>query len=417
MMKLEPRITQTLTQTQTLSMKQQLSLKALSMNGQELMKMIQDEADTNPLLEIDEYNDEPSSLDYDHVLEMSKASLSLVDELLMQLHTCRHVENPLLCEFIIYSLDSNGYLTLSIDDIAQLCDCSSETAEDALYQVQSFEPCGVAARSLKECLIIQCAEIDTPLKSCLMKCVNEYLDLIADNKLPEIAEQSGYSLSDIKSCVALIKTCNPYPGAAYASFAALSLPDILISENDEDGLDVTVRNYTQKLKINHDYDHTNNEELKIYVKEYTKRIQDLIQMLDKRQSTLFNVVSAIVSIQYEWFKHDADLQPMTLSDLAEICKLHESTVSRALQGKQLEYHQRYIPLKFFLNSKVESGQSSNAVHQLLKKLIESENKQKPYSDTELSNLMKKHEIKISRRTIAKYRDQLNIPPASRRRSY
>lgn len=416
-MKLEPRISQTLTQTQKLSMKQQLSLKALSMNGQELMKLIQEEVDTNPLLEINEYSDETSSLDYDQILEMSKASPSLIDELLMQLHTCRHVENPLYCEFIIYSLDSNGYLTLSIDEIAQLCDCSYETAEDALYQVQSFEPCGVAARSLKECLIIQCAEMDTVLKPCLMDCVNQYLDLIAENKLPEIAEQSGYSLMDIKSCVALIKTCNPCPGAAYAPSAALSLPDILITEDEEDGLRVTVRNYTQLLKINHDYDQSDNTEIKIYVKEYTKRIQDLTQMLDKRQNTLFTIVSTIVSIQYEWFKHGADLLPMTLSDIAKICNLHESTVSRALQGKQLEFNQRYIPLKFFLNSKIESGQSSNAVHQLLKKLIDSEDKQKPYSDAELSNLMKNEAVQISRRTIAKYRDQLNIPPASKRRVF
>lgn len=416
-MKLETRISQTLTQTQKLSLKQQLSLKALSMNGQELMKLIQEEADTNPLLEIDEFKDESNSLDYDQVLEMSKAVTSLVDELLMQLHTCRYVENPLLCEFIIYSLDSNGYLTLGIDEIAQLCDCSEETVEDALFQVQSFEPCGIAARSLKECLIIQCAEIDTFLKPCLMLCVDQYLELIAENKLPEIAEQSGYSLTDVKSCVSLIKTCNPYPGAAYASFAALSLPDILISENDEDGLNITVRNYTQKLKINHDYDHTNNEELKIYVKEYTKRIQDLITMLDKRQNTLFNIVNAIVSIQYEWFKHNANLLPMTLSDIAKICNLHESTVSRAIQGKQLEFNQRYIPLKFFFNSKVDSGQSSTAIQQLLKKLIDSENKQKPYSDADLCNLIKNNDIQISRRTVAKYRDKLNIPPASKRRLY
>lgn len=416
-MKLEPRMTQTLNQTQKLSMKQQLSLKALSMNGQEIMKLIQDEADANPLLEINEYGDETSNLDYDQVLEMSKASTTLVDELLIQLHTCRHVENPLLCEFIIYSLDNNGYLTLSIDEIAQLCDCSIETVEDALYQVQSFEPCGVAARSLKECLIIQCAEMDTVLKPCLMNCVNLYLELIAENKLPEIAKQSGYSLSDIKSCVSLIKTCNPYPGAAYTPFASLSLPDILISENEEDGLDVTVRNYTQKLKINHEYDDTNNEELKLYVKAYAKRIQELIQTLDKRQNTLFNIVSAMVSIQYDWFKQGADLLPMTLSDIAQICNLHESTVSRALQGKQLEFNQRYIPLKFFFSSKVDSGQSSNAVHLYLKKLIDDENKQKPYSDAELSHLMKQHEIQISRRTIAKYRDQLNIPPASKRRIY
>lgn len=416
-MKLEPRMNQTFTQSQKLSMKQQLSLKALSMNGQELMKLIQDEADTNPLLEIDEFGDESNSLDYDQVLEMSKATTSLIDELLMQLHTCRYVENPLLCEFIIYSLDSNGYLTLSIDEIAQLCDCSAETVEDALYQVQSFEPCGIAARSLKECLIIQCAEMNTVLKPCLMRCVDQYLDLIADNKLPEIAEQSGYSLSDIKHCVSLIKACNPFPAAAFASFAALSLPDIIITENDQDGLDVTVRNYTQKLKINHDYDHTNNEELKIYVKEYTKRIQDLIQMLDKRQNTLFNIVNAIVSIQYEWFKNNSDLLPMTLSDIAQVCSLHESTVSRAIQGKQLEFNQRYIPLKFFFNSKVDSGQSSTAIQLLLKKLIDSENKQKPYSDADLCNLMKNNDIQISRRTIAKYRDKLNIPPASKRRIY
>ncbi|HAH93469.1 RNA polymerase factor sigma-54 [Dielma fastidiosa] len=416
-MKLETHLTQTLKQTQKLSMKQQLSLKALSMNAQELVEMIQEEANTNPLLEIDEFSADSNTLDYDLAAEMSKASTTLIDELLMQLHTCRHVENPLLCEFIIYSLDNNGYLTLSVEEIAQLCDCTPEVVEDALYQVQSFEPCGVAARSLKECLIIQCAEMDTALKPYLMMCVDQYLDLIADNKLPEIAQRCDTSLDTIKSCVTLIKTCNPTPGAAYAPAAALSIPDIFISIDETDTLNVTVKNYTQQLKINHAYDQSSNEELKIYVKEYTKRIQELIAMLDKRQNTLFTIVSAIVSIQAGWFLHQADLLPMTLNDIAVLCNLHESTVSRAVQGKLLEFNQRYIPLKFFFNAKLESGQSSMAIQQKLKKLIEGENKKKPYSDAELSALMKQEDIQISRRTIAKYRDQLAIPSASKRKIY
>lgn len=416
-MKLETHLTQTLKQTQKLSMKQQLSLKALSMNAQELVEMIQEEANTNPLLEIDEFSADSNTLDYDLAAEMSKASTTLIDELLMQLHTCRHVENPLLCEFIIYSLDNNGYLTLSVEEIAQLCDCTPEVVEDALYQVQSFEPCSVAARSLKECLIIQCAEMDTALKPYLMMCVDQYLDLIADNKLPEIAQRCDTSLDTIKSCVTLIKTCNPTPGAAYAPAAALSIPDIFISIDETDTLNVTVKNYTQQLKINHAYDQSSNEELKIYVKEYTKRIQELIAMLDKRQNTLFTIVSAIVSIQAGWFLHQADLLPMTLNDIAVLCNLHESTVSRAVQGKLLEFNQRYIPLKFFFNAKLESGQSSMAIQQKLKKLIEGENKKKPYSDAELSALMKQEDIQISRRTIAKYRDQLAIPSASKRKIY
>ena len=416
-MKLETHLTQTLKQTQKLSMKQQLSLKALSMNAQELVEMIQEEANTNPLLEIDEFSADSNTLDYDLAAEMSKASTTLIDELLMQLHTCRHVENPLLCEFIIYSLDNNGYLTLSVEEIAQLCDCTPEVVEDALYQVQSFEPCGVAARSLKECLIIQCAEMDTALKPYLMMCVDQYLDLIADNKLPEIAQRCDTSLDTIKSCVTLIKTCNPTPGAAYAPAAALSIPDIFISIDETDTLNVTVKNYTQQLKINHAYDQSSNEELKIYVKEYTKRIQELIAMLDKRQNTLFTIVNAIVSIQAGWFLHQADLLPMTLNDIAVLCNLHESTVSRAVQGKLLEFNQRYIPLKFFFNAKLESGQSSMAIQQKLKKLIEGENKKKPYSDAELSALMKQEDIQISRRTIAKYRDQLAIPSASKRKIY
>lgn len=416
-MKLETHLTQTLKQTQKLSLKQQLSLKALSMNAQELVEMIQEEVNTNPLLEIDEFSADSNTLDYDLAAEMSKASTTLIDELLMQLHTCRHVENPLLCEFIIYSLDNNGYLTLSVEEIAQLCDCTPEVVEDALYQVQSFEPCGVAARSLKECLIIQCAEMDTALKPYLMMCVDQYLDLIADNKLPEIAQRCDTSLDTIKSCVTLIKTCNPTPGAAYAPAAALSIPDIFISIDETDALNVTVKNYTQQLKINHAYDQSSNEELKIYVKKYTKRIQELIAMLDKRQNTLFTIVSAIVSIQAGWFLHQADLLPMTLNDIAALCNLHESTVSRAVQGKLLEFNQRYIPLKFFFNAKLESGQSSMAIQQKLKKLIEGENKQKPYSDAELSALMKQEDIQISRRTIAKYRDQLAIPSASKRKIY
>lgn len=413
-MKLETRLTQTLTQTQKLSMKQQLSLKALSMNSHELSQYIQEEANTNPLLEIDEIVSQ-DSLDYDLVLEMAQTSPSLVDELLMQLHTCRHVDNSQLCEFIINSLDHNGMLALSVEEIAKLCDCSIESVEDALIQVQSFEPCGVAARSLKECLIIQCAEMDTALKPLLMTCLN-HLDLIAENKLPELATQCSASLENIKSCVALIKTCNPYPAAAYSPIVSSSIPDIFIEIKDDE-IQITVRNYTQYLKVNHDYDACESKELKLYVKEYMKRIQELITILNKRQNTLFNIVSAITAIQSKWFLEEKDLQPMTLHDIALICNLHESTVSRAIQGKLLEFNHRYIPLKFFFNAKLESGQGSNAIKQKLKQIIEKENKQNPYSDAQLCTLFKQEAIQISRRTIAKYRDQLSIPSASKRKVY
>lgn len=415
-MKLETKITQKLLQTQKLSLKQQQSLKVLEMSSYDLVRLIEDEIADNPLLELNEDYIHHEDFDFDAILDFATTKLTLQEELLIQLHTSSISYHPTLCEYIIESLDQNGYFNQSLGEVATLFHCEEESVEDALYLIQTFEPKGVGARNLQECLAIQCAEMDTPLYGSLMACVNQHLQAIAENKLPEIATKLNISLEDTKKCVALIKSCDPKPASSYSVASNLTTPDITISL-DEDQIVIQVKNYTNYLAINHDYDHSDSQDLQLYVKEYTKRINLLCDTLNKRQSTLFEVVNAIVSIQRDYFLSHAQLRPLTLSDLAQMCNIHESTVSRTISAKVLEFNAHYIPLKFFLTSKLDSGQSNNEIQIRLKQLIEQENKKKPYSDDALCEILKAEKIQISRRTITKYREALNIPSSSKRKEF
>lgn len=415
-MKLDTKITQKLLQTQKLSLKQQQSLKVLEMSSYDLVRLIEDEIADNPLLDLNEDYIRHDDFDFDAILDFATTKLTLQEELLIQLNTSPIEHQQALCEYIIESLDKNGYFNQNLSEVAYLFHCEEEAVEDALYLIQTFEPKGVGARNLQECIAIQCAEIDTPLYQPLMECVNVHLNAIADNKLPEIASKLNISLEDTKKCVALIKSCNPKPASSYSDSSALTTPDISVSIEDDQIL-VQVKNYTNYLSINHDYDQSDNKDLQLYVKEYTKRINTLCDTLNKRQSTLFVVVNAIVSIQKDYFLHHAQLLPLTLSDLAKICNVHESTISRTISAKVLEFNHHYLPLKFFLTSKVESGQSNNEIQIRIKQLIDEENKEKPYSDDALCELLKAEKIQISRRTVTKYREALNIPSSSKRKHF
>ena len=413
-MKLENKPKQIITNLPKISIKQQQSLKVLEMNSEQIIKLIENEVSSNPLLELNDDYVDKSTCDVETIIEFTKYKATLQDDLYAQLHTVLTPYNDSICTYLIESLDNNGYLSQNINEIADLFHVDVDIVEDSLYLIQTFEPTGVGARNLQECLAIQCAEIQTPLYATLMECIEHYLVDIANNKLLELTDKLNVSFDDLKQCIALIRSCNPKPASNYADMASTYSPDIFV-DLEEDEIKVQVKDYSNTLKINHDYD--DNADLHLFVKEYTKRITSLIELLHKRQSTLFMIVNAIVSIQRDFFMKQGPLNPLTLKDLSEIVGVHESTVSRSISGKFMEFNQQTIPLKSLLCVKLDSGQSNNAIQNRIAELIKQEDKKKPYSDDQLSQLLKKEGMIVSRRTITKYREAMNIPASLKRKSF
>ncbi|MEF9920795.1 MAG: RNA polymerase factor sigma-54 [Erysipelotrichaceae bacterium] len=419
-MKLENTLKQKLLQNQTLSIKQQYSLKVLEMNTADLLDTIIEELEINPVLEA---NYEVYSLQskrredgFDLMMNYIVEEERLTDVLLRQCNTYHKDINEQLGEFIINSLDPDGYLRMDSKDIAVLTNCNEDEVEEMINIIQTFEPYGVCARNLRECLIIQLSNLKNEYVLTAIDIVYEYLTLLSENKLPLIAERLHKSLEEINQAVALIKKLDPKPGYRYASSSATIEPDIKVYL-DDDEIKIRLLSDQYDLRINQQYKNTKDEAIIKYLAKHMKQAELLIDSMIKRNRTLFAISDCIVRKQQGYFLNNAQLLPLTMKEIAEEIGIHESTISRSIANKYMEFNQRMIPLKFFFTSKLESGESSNEVQLKIIELIKNEDKKKPLSDACIVTLLEKENIKISRRTVAKYRDILNIPATTKRKQF
>lgn len=419
-MKLVNVVTQKMIQTQRLSMRQQFSLKVLEMNTHDLLDAVIEELEMNPVLEANEHIYSMQSVhkdtDFDLLLNYVEDCETLSEVLMKQLETCRQTVDVSLGEFLIESLDEDGYLRMSNQEISSFTGRSEDDVEEMVNRIQTFEPYGVAARSLDECLLIQLSFQESQHRRLAMKIAADYLSLVADNRLPEIAEKLGYEMADVVQAVHLIKQMDPRPGINYASSSDYVEADVRISIEDQE-IKMELLSEQYDLRINHNYEQSKDKEVIQYLEQHMKSARLLIESMKKRNVTLLAIINCIVEHQRAFFLEHAQLAPLTQKDIAEEVGIHESTISRAISNKYMEFEQRLIPLKFFFQAKLESGESANEIHIQLKSIIAEEDKQNPYSDQKLADRLSEQGVKISRRTIAKYRDQLQIPPASRRKQY
>lgn len=420
-MKLENKLLQNLTQQQKLSQRQQYDLKVLEMNTQDLSTYIEEEVESNPLLEQDECYEtaapRTSENLFDLMLNYAIQEETLCEVLQQQIDTYPKDIHKELAEFIINSLDSNGYLHMSDEELQEYFPaCSLDDIEDTISTIQTFEPAGICARTLQESLLIQLCFEDIPYSQIAIMIVNYYLRDVADNKLPHIAEELCISLTEVNEAVKLIRSLNPKPGAQYAAASMYSNPDAEIL-NDEGELTIHLFHANYGLRIKHDYDDYQKENISSFIKEKEKSAAMLLDSIEKRNSTFVRILQEIVKCQKEFFLQHAQLRPLNMKDIAEQLSVHESTVSRAIANKSILFERQSIPLKFFFPVKLGEETSANELQLRLKELIKEENKKKPMSDQALSDQLNKEGYPISRRTIAKYREQLKIPPASKRKQY
>jgi len=424
------------------------SLKILALPLPDLKDLVQQELTDNPFLEESQANMTPSKVssnslspaarglereaikdqELDFRLNLITKKASLQDVLLRQLGIFTNTDEELkIGQEIIGNIDDNGYLKISIDEISHSLGVSVDKVENVLRIIQKFEPPGVAARSVAECLLIQLelANDNDPLTK---KIIQYHLDDVAKKNFSYIARRLKEPLENIQSCVKKILRLDPKPGRNYAYEEAHNIiPDVIIDFGDEDEPQVYINNEDiPALNINRDYrEMLKNADLNPPEKEYLKtklrNALELLRAISKRQSTLRKVVEAILEVQYEAVSEDLSrLKPLTFKDIASKIGMHESTVCRVVMNKYAQTPQGIIALKDFFPSHLynEDGQaiSSNFAKRRIKELIDAEDKRHPLSDEDIAGvLLKETGLKVARRTVAKYREELKLPSSSFRK--
>ncbi len=352
---------------------------------------------------------------------------SLQSHLLWQLNMTR-VSEPLkeIAIHIIGNLDEDGYLTLSVDELSQITLRSPQEVLETLSIVQNFDPVGVGARDTQECLLIQ-ARFQDFGGTLVEKILLDHMDKLESKKYELIARSLSVPLEDVLDAVSVITAFEPKPGRQYSDEETIYIsPDIYVFKVGDDYEIVLNEDGLPKLKINAYYRDilTSKEALedgtKQYIQDKLKSAAWLIKSIHQRQRTIYRVTNSIVRFQKEFLdKGITHLRPLVLRDVAEDIEMHESTISRVTTNKYVHTPQGVFELKYFFNSAIQcldgESVSSETVKEHLKNLIKSENRARPYSDQEIAEMLKQHNIDVARRTVAKYREALGILPSRKRK--
>ncbi|SES36702.1 RNA polymerase factor sigma-54 [Salisediminibacterium halotolerans] len=369
-------------------------------------------------------NAEGDEAEFDQIGDQQE---TLQDALLNQIRLL-HVSEDIrkVISYIALSTDENGYLTQSDEELAAELNEDVSVVSSALELLQSLEPHGVGARSLQECLLIQLEMMETrdPLAE---RIVSHYFELLAAKQYKRIAKEEAIRTEEVQALADFIATLYPKPGAVFQqNTARYVVPDVhVIRVGDEFHVKMTDDNIP-KMYMNRDYEKLlkyDNGAVEAYMKKKYEQFLWIQNSIEQRRQTIIKVTEAIVRHQYDFFLYGPErLNPLTLKAIAEETEVHESTVSRATTNKYVQTPRGLFELKYFFNSSVGDRQSganaSERVKIYVKKMIEQEEKQKPLSDQKIAELLKNaHAIDVSRRTVAKYREEMHIPSSSKRKRY
>ena len=356
------------------------------------------------------------------------ATPTLQEHLLEQLHVQKIPASLFVAEYIVGNLNDKGCLTISLDDVARETKVSLETAEQALAVVQTLDPLGVGARNLEECLRLQLPLLPNypPELPEFLK----HLENLASGRLQRIAHALKITLSQVQELADLVRKLDPKPGLRFSSPGDVRyvVPDVVIEEIEGEFIilvnDITV----PRLGINKTYrDALKQEEgtdTRKFVEDKLNAAAWLIRSIEQRRMTLYKVANAIVNWQTEFLRNGiSHLKPLTLKDIAEEIGVHESTVSRATSHKYVQTPRGIFEFKYFFANSMgrghqnDTGITTESIKVALRDIISSENPKSPYSDQKLADLLKVKDMDISRRTVAKYRDELGIPATMVRKRY
>jgi RNA polymerase sigma-54 factor len=331
-------------------------------------------------------------------------------------------------ELVIGNIDDNGFLQSTPEEMALNSGIPREDFEKMLALIQSFYPQGVGARDLRECLLIQLQrqEKESTLE---YKIVSEHMKDLGRRRFPEIARRMGVSVEDVQKAAGNIARLNPRPGQVFAAAPQnYVLPDVIVEKVDGE-YQITLNNeQIPHLRISNLYKdiiasgNSQSSEVKDYIRDKIRSGKFLIRSIHQRQQTIFNIAQQIVSRQRDFLEHGpSHLKPMIMREVADAVSVHETTVSRAVSGKYMATPQGVFEMKYFFTSgyQTATGESlSNiSVKEAILDLVKHENGSAPLSDHEMVEILGERGIPIARRTVAKYRDELNILPSHMRRKY
>ena len=441
----------TIEQTQKLALTPELiqAIQILQFSNQELDSYVQEQVLINPVIETagekpaeefelpdpervtDSYRgeyrrEEKQQYPYE---QHAANDVTLVEHLMFQLQFAP------LCEaqrktgkYIIESLDDNGYLTQSRQELVAGLGLEPEEIEKVLEVIHTFDPAGVGAEDLSECLTVQLAAQDrlTELKQIV---ISDFLEDMASNRLAVIARKLGTETEQIQKIADEIRTLDPKPGRAFASQdeTRYITPDVFVEKEDGEYHVIINEGSVPRLMVSSYYrqvlsESANDRNLAEYLNDRINTANWLIRSIEQRKQTIYNVVSAVVRYQRDFFEYGPKhIKPMTLKQIAEDVGIHESTVSRSINGKYMQSPRGVFEIKYFFTSGVSAdggeGMSSNAVKSIIREMVEQEDSKKPCSDQYMADRMQADGINISRRTVAKYREEMGIPSSQKRKRY
>lgn len=454
-----------MTQEQRLILTQnmQQSIKLLQMSLHDLREYIDNEYSENPVLEM---NEESISYDDAHIngemiiedrfdhkkiveelysdnykdrsetnysneetspLNFIEKKVSLKDYLQEQLVEVNVDQYTLsICRYIVESLDDKGYLEIPIHELATELNVHEEVVESALKIVQTLEPYGIGARNIKECLLIQSLKLNI-LDNIIEKIILNHLENVAENKYEIVGKDLNISPREAQRYGDLIKKLEPKPSRGFYTGEEVNyiIPDAEIKNIDGEFFILMNESVLPRLMINKTYKEVlqNNQdsETNSYVKDKINQALFLIKSIEQRKNTLHKVLECLVDKQKEFFKFGKQyIKPLTLKEVAEIINVHDSTVSRAIKDKYVLTSYGTIKIKDLFASGLTSSNSDDDMATIkikneIKRIIEEENKNKPLSDQIISNMLGEKNMNISRRTVAKYREELGIKSSSMRK--
>ncbi|MCL4440591.1 MAG: RNA polymerase factor sigma-54 [Firmicutes bacterium] len=456
-------------QTQKLVMTPELRLaiKILQLSTIELVEYIDEQLVENPVLEVVEesaesepdcpvdenkeaevdknlidwerYFEDIGDIRYEGVVNRDQESMrydnfitevpTLQDHLMFQLALAGlNKKEWAVGEFLIGNIDDNGYLHCSPDEAAIQCDVSFAIAEKVLKTVHGFDPAGVGARDLRECLLIQYEQLGLQYEL-LKEVISNHLQELAEGKIMKVAKKMGVSLHEMQSAVDHLKLLEPKPGRKFSPSGGTRyiVPDIVVEKIDGEYIIIVNDVSAPRLTVNPIYREMvkgklSDQESRKFLEAKLNAAVWLMKSIEQRRGTLYKVAMCIVDYQRDFFEQGVKfLKPMILKHVAEATGLHESTVSRATAGKYIQTPRGLFEMRFFFSSGISNvhglSVSSEAIKKTIRELVEGEDTVKPLSDQKIAEILEAKGVDISRRTIAKYRDEMGIAPKSRRRRY
>lgn len=446
-MRLESKFAQQQQQTQSLklNMTQQLtqSIAMLQFSTFELTTFLEEKALENPLIEVVPGSQTVSDIPYrtsnhnamdtnDWLEQIADKQDSLSDVLKEQLQMLKlSHKQRIIVLFLIESLDESGYLTQDLDMVAAQLLMSEDAVLEGLEILQSMEPAGIGARNMQECILLQ-IERSAKAPYIAYDLIHDFFMEFADKKWKKITSKMAITLENVQEVADFVQTLTPRPGAAFTKDTVQYVVPELILEEDAGTFRLSLakqflpqvhfqENYYQTMKS------TKEKEVLHFLKEKTTEYDWIRKSMEQRENTLQLVGEAIVNHQKDFFHHQEanKLKPLTLREISEEIGMHESTVSRAVNGKYMETSHGVYELKSFFSAALhqtsETGDAeevaSSAIKLQLQKLIAEEDKAKPLSDQKIVDLLADSSIQVSRRAIAKYRLELHIPSSSKRKRF